>query len=282
MVAWRAEGGAYRNSPIKMTSTAGLERFDLGALIVVSKEVLEDESFNAEATIRDQLVKALAAQLDADFISPSNSGTGGTKPPSITSGAGANASPTESMFDFSDAFSGVPNNAWIVINPWQAARLYGAARPDISTRDRSRGGVPVLTSTAMPEGQFALVDPDQIAVALGEADVRASDHAMVDMQDLSSMTSGPSVAAATGVSMFQVNCRDHRQHLGELARRPRRRRVAVRPARLRPSRGRLMPYDETGREIISAAAASTNATTSSASRATWQNANRCQRQRRRP
>ena len=131
MVAWRAEGGAYRNSPIKMTSTAGLERFDLGALIVVSKEVLEDESFNAEATIRDQLVKALAAQLDADFISPSNSGTGGTKPASITSGAGANASPTESMFDFSDAFSGVPNNAWIIINPWQAARLYGAARPDI-------------------------------------------------------------------------------------------------------------------------------------------------------
>ncbi len=135
MVAWRAEGGAYRNSPIKMTSTAGLERFDLGALIVVSKEVLEDESFDAEATIRDQLVKALAAQLDADFISPSNSGTGGTKPASITSGAGANASPTESMFDFSDAFSGVPNNAWIVINPWSGsdvstarlARTFGEA-----------------------------------------------------------------------------------------------------------------------------------------------------------
>ena len=51
-----------------------------------------------------------------------------------------------------------------------------------------------------------MLDPSQIALALGEADIRASENAMVDMQDSSSMTSGTSVSATTGVSMFQVNC----------------------------------------------------------------------------
>jgi hypothetical protein len=206
-VEWRAEGAAYRNSPIKMSAAAGLERFDVGALIVVSKEVLEDESFDAERTITNDLVKALAAKVDEAFIDPSNSGTGGTKPASITSGTLSAASPSESIFDFSDSFTGNPNNAWIVINPWQAARLYGSARPDIGARGGTWGGLPVITSTAMPDGFFALIDPDYVAVALGNADVRASEQAVVDMQDSSSMTSGSSVAAVTAVSMFQVDAR---------------------------------------------------------------------------
>jgi len=59
----------------------------------------------------------------------------------------------------------------------------------------------------MPEGFFALIDPDYVAVALGNADVRASEQAVIDMQDSSSMTSGSSVAATTGVSMWQANAR---------------------------------------------------------------------------
>ena len=169
---WRAEGAAYLNSPIKMSHVAGIERFDLGALIVVSKEVLQDESFDAEATIRDQLVRALAAQLDRDFIDPANSGTGGTKPASITSGAGSPNSPSEGIFDFGDAFTGYPNEAVIIMNPWQAARLSSAARPTIGARGGTWAGIPVITSTAFPEGQFALVDPNQIAVAMSDADVQ--------------------------------------------------------------------------------------------------------------
>jgi hypothetical protein len=206
-ISWRAEGSAYINSPLKMTSSTGLERFDLGALIVVSKEVLEDESFEAELTVRNDLVKALAAAIDSAFIDPANSGSAGSKPASVTSGAGGSVSPAESLFDFGDSFQGVPNNAWIVINPWAAARLYSAARPDIGSRGGTWGGFPVITSTAMPDGFFAILDPDQIAIALGDANIRASDNALVDMVDSSSMTSGPNVAAASTVSMFQVNAR---------------------------------------------------------------------------
>jgi len=57
----------------------------------------------------------------------------------------------------------------------------------------------------MPEGQMALLDPDRIAVALGNPQVRASSQATVEMADSSSMTSGSSVSAANLVSMFQVN-----------------------------------------------------------------------------
>jgi len=96
-VLWRAEGAAYANSPLKVSAAGGLERFDLGALIVASKETLEDESFDAERTIAADLVKALAAAVDAAFIDPANSGSGGVKPASITSGAASAGSPTESF-----------------------------------------------------------------------------------------------------------------------------------------------------------------------------------------
>ena len=206
IVSWRKEGAAYGNSPLKMTNTAGLARYDLGALMVVSRETLMDQSSSAELTIRDQLVKSLAAKLDADFLDPANSGTAGTKPASVTSGAGSSVSPQESMFDFSDEFQGDPTISVILLNPYQAARLYGAARPDVGARGGTWGGFPVLTSTAVPDGFMVLLDPSQIALALGEADIRASENAMVDMVDSSSMTSAATVAQSTGVSMFQVNC----------------------------------------------------------------------------
>jgi hypothetical protein len=203
-VGWRDEGAAYGTSPLKLTNTAGLERFGLGALVVVTQELLEDETIDAELIIRDQLVKALAAAVDSAFLDPANSGTAGVKPAAVTSGVGG-GSPTEALFDFSDSFTGVPENAVIILNPWQAARLNGAARPNLGVGRSTWAGIPVYTSTAMPEGYMALLDPDGIAIALGEPEVRASREASVEMVDSSSMTSGSSVSAANQTSLFQVN-----------------------------------------------------------------------------
>ena len=189
-----------------MTNQDGLARFDVGALIVVSKEMLKDESVDAENIIRNELIKALAAALDAAFIDPANSGSAGVKPASVTNAAAGPDSPTEALFDWGDTFTGNPANSWIIVNPWQAARLSSAARPNIGAQGvTSWAGFPVITSTACPEGVAVLLDPTQIAVAIGDANVRASENAMVDMQDSSSMASGPSATAATGVRMFQVN-----------------------------------------------------------------------------
>ena len=204
-VSWRDEGASYVNSPLKVTSQTGLEPFDVGALLVVSNELLNDQSAEAEKIIRDALVKGLANALDAAFIDPANSGSAGVKPASITSGAGGPDSPVESLFDWGDTYQGDPSNSWIIMHPFQAARLNGAARPNIGARGGEWGGFPVLTSTAVPEGIFVFLDPDQIALAIGNADIRASEHASIEMSDGPSMTSGTSVAQSTLTSMFQTN-----------------------------------------------------------------------------
>ena len=70
----------------------------------------------------------------------------------------------------------------------------------------------------MPDGFFAIVDPDQIAVAIGDANVRSSDVANVEMSDGPSMTSGPSVAAVSTLSFPSELPSGHRVDIGKLAR----------------------------------------------------------------
>jgi hypothetical protein len=206
LTSWRDEGAAYRNSSLKVTSQTGLEPFEVGALVVVNKELLEYPSIDTEVIVRNELVKAVATAVDQAFIDPSNGGTAGVKPAAITTGSAGADSPAEALFDWGDTFTGDPSNAWIVMHPFQAARLNGAARPNIGANGGTWAGFPVLTSTAVPEGIFVLLDPDQVAVALGNPSVRASDEASIEMVDSSSMTSGPSVSASNMVSMFQANC----------------------------------------------------------------------------
>jgi hypothetical protein len=204
-VGWRGEGAAYGSTPIKVTQQTGLPALDVGGLVVFTKEMAEDQSIDTELIIRDQLVKAVTVALDVAFIDPANTGSAGVKPASITSGAAAADSPAEALFDWGDTFTGDPNNAWIVVNPFQAARLNSAARPNIGANGGTWAGFPVLTSTAVPEGIFVFLDPDQVAVALGNPNVRASQEAAVEMVDSSSMTSGSSVSATTMTSLFQTD-----------------------------------------------------------------------------
>jgi hypothetical protein len=202
-VAWRDEGGSYRTSPIKLASLSGLERLDVGTMLVASRELLEDQSVDSELIIRDQLVKALSSAVDQAFLDPSNSGSAGVRPASVTNGASTD-SPSENLFEW-DSFQGDIQNSWIVMHPLQAARMSGAERPDIGANGGTWSGFRVITSTAHPDGSFTLIDPDYVALALGNPEVRASEEATVELVDSSSMASGSSVAAASMTSMFQVN-----------------------------------------------------------------------------
>ena len=209
-VEWKDEGAAYSQSPIKLTRVTGLEPFDVGAMIVASNEVLRDAALDAELWLRDQLVKALAVAVDAAFIDPANSGTSDVKPASVTNGTG-----TAGDFAFGvvlrirgDQFTGDPLNAWIILNPWTAARLSGAARPNVGARGGSLAGFPVITSTAVNPEDIIVLDPACIAVAMGNADLRVSQQASVQMDSAPSMTSttdGSGVTAVSQVSMWQTN-----------------------------------------------------------------------------
>jgi hypothetical protein len=202
-VAWRDHGGAYGNSPLKLTAVTGLEPFDLGALIVATDEALRDSSIEAELHIRNQLVRALATGLDEAFISSANSGSAGVKPASVTSGASGSVSPSEALFDWSDEYQGDWANSWILLHPATAARISGAARPDVGRG--FWGAFPVLLSSAVGIEEIVILDPSQIAVALSPAGLRVSSQAAIDMSDTSSMASGGTVAQASMVSMFQTN-----------------------------------------------------------------------------
>jgi hypothetical protein len=202
-VGWRDEGGAYRTSTIEATRSSGLEPLSVGAITVATNELLQDRSVEAEVMLRDQLVKALATELDAAFISPSNNGSAGVKPASVTNANAAMDSPSESLFDWGDTFQGDVASAWIVMNPWQAARLNSAARPNVGKNGGDWAGFSVITSTAVPEGIFVLIDPEQIAIAMGGAEIDASSEADIALVDSSSMTSAPTITASTMTSLFQ-------------------------------------------------------------------------------
>ncbi len=66
-----------------------LEPLKVANIAVATEEVLRDSSPSAEAIIRDQLVAALRARLDTDFINPAKAAVAGTSPASITNGVTA-------------------------------------------------------------------------------------------------------------------------------------------------------------------------------------------------
>jgi Phage capsid family len=188
-----------------MTRQTGLARLKVASLVVATNELLQHADVAAEKIIRDELVDALATALDVAFIDPSNTGSANVRPAAVTSEADASQdSPSESVFDFSDSFTGRPEVSVILMHPFQAARLYGSARPDIGARGGTWGGFPVITSSSVPEGIFVLMDPTRIAVAMGDAMVRTSQNADIEMED------GPANASitpaqATLTSLFQVS-----------------------------------------------------------------------------
>jgi hypothetical protein len=204
-VAWEGEGQAFINTPVKLTRHDPLEVYKLGAITVATMESLRTENINAELMIRDALVRSIAHRLDVDFLDPANTGTANEKPASITSGAGDSNSPQEPLFEWGDTFTGDPNNAWVLLNPWRAGRLHSANHVETGVRGGRFHGMPLVTSTAVPEEVMVIVDPNYVAVALGSAQVSTSTNATIEMEDAPSDASAPTVSGQNLVSMFQSN-----------------------------------------------------------------------------
>jgi hypothetical protein len=201
--AWEQEGQAIVNSPLKITRHAALTTFKVAAMTVATMEMLEVPNVNAEMMIRDSLVRSLAHKLDTDLLDPANSGTSNEKPACITNGAGAADSPSESLFEF-DSFTGDMNNAWALLNPMRAGRMHSANRYDTGVRGGMFHGMPLVTSSAVPEESLIILDPTYVVVALGSAQVDVSSNATVEMEDAPNQAFS-SVQANNQVSMFQTN-----------------------------------------------------------------------------
>lgn len=204
-VEWRDEGKGYRTSLKKLSLNSGLEPFDIGAMEIVTKELLRDGQ-NVEAMLRDNLTRAIAQAINSAMFDPANSGSAGVKPASITNGAsGDSNSPSEGLFQWGDSFTGDPDRSVILMHPMAAARISGAARPNVGARGGSWGGYPVFTTAAINEENFIFLDPAFVVLAIDGASFRVSDQAAVEMADSSSQSSVTSVAATNVVSLWQTN-----------------------------------------------------------------------------
>jgi hypothetical protein len=204
-VSWEGEGQAYINSPVKLTRHDPLSTFKLGAITVATLETLQVNDINAELMIRDAFVRSIAHRIDTDFLDPANTGTANEKPASITSGAGDANSPQEPLFEWGDTFTGDPNNSWVLLNPWRAGRIHGANHLETGVRGGRFHGLPLLTSTAVPEELMIVVDPNYVAVAMGSAELATSTNATIEMEDAPSNASATTVAQSTQTRMFSSN-----------------------------------------------------------------------------
>src|SRR5262245_11796589 len=101
------------------------------------------------------------------------------KPAAVTKGVNVMNSPSEALFDWVDEFTGDPNGATIVLNPFTAARMQSSNRPLVGALGGSLGGWPVVTSSSVPVEDIVLLDGSQIAVAMDGGSVRASTQAAI-------------------------------------------------------------------------------------------------------
>lgn len=217
---WVGESAAIPVSA-QSFSTVSLTPLKVGALAVVSNELLRDSSPAAEALVRDQLADASGQRIDSTFISNA-AAVSGVSPAGILNGITPdNASGTDAdalradvktlMADFITAKNA--SGLWFVMNPALALSiqmLYNALGnpefPDITEMGGALLGKPVVTGENVAADDFILLKPSDI-YRIGDSgvEVSISKEAMIEMDDSPAMESqGPTTASGAVVGMFQT------------------------------------------------------------------------------
>ena len=217
---WVGEGAA---KPLTKPAWGRTELAPLKAanIAVATMEALRDSSPAAEMLLRDDLAAAIASAVDTAFIDPTNSGSPGVKPVSITSGltpvpSGGNDAAAiredvrAAMATFVAANNPLSAGVWIM----SASTALGLSmmrtaldQPEFSGITMSGGtffGLPVLTSEHV-SGYAVLLNASDVWFADdGGIAVDMSTEASLEMMD---NPTGNSITptAKELVSMFQTN-----------------------------------------------------------------------------
>lgn len=240
---WVAEAAPKPLTRFDLTRTT-LSPLKVANIAVATDELIRDSSPSADGIIRDTLAAALRERLDIDFIDPANTGTAGSKPASITSGAtavmsgGAGGAGTGTAVQvrndvraligqFQANNNDLANGVWIMrpttaMNLSMMTNALGAPDPLVTGLTMEGGqfmGLPVIVSqylpvTGSPVGDFVvLVDAQSVWLAdEGGLAIDMSREASLEMLDASLVQTagtGASPATSTGaslVSLWQVNC----------------------------------------------------------------------------
>ena len=212
------EGAPKPVGNLQMTS-ATLPIAKAAGIIVISQELARLSSPSAEMVVRNDMVKGMAELIDGKFIDPTNAGTSGVEPASITNAAvsigSAGTSGANAETDFKNLVGSMVSanqniNGLVLIMSETNALNLSLARttngefmfPNLSINGGSIGGVPVITSQKAGT-TVALVSPQDILLADdGGVNIDISTEAAVEMN---TTPTSPVTGSVTLVSLWQNN-----------------------------------------------------------------------------
>jgi HK97 family phage major capsid protein len=224
-VGWVGEGNP---KPVSKQSfeTVQMPESKIAGIVVITMELARFSSPSAEQLVRDDMVEAITAFTDTQFINPVVAAVAGTNPASITNGATAVASTGVTLAEIEADLlaarlhlvnAGVPLvGAYWVMNP--STRMFleefrtaqdVLAFPSLSEKGTLKG-IPVITSTSV--GQFdsdgvgAGTAKNYIALVSAPNVLLADDgQVMLDASSEASIAMTDDGAGATLTSLWQKN-----------------------------------------------------------------------------
>lgn len=218
---WVGEGNAKPLTKFDFSKTK-LSPLKVANIAVVTEELLRRSSVAADQLIRDQLVEALRARLDIDFIDPAKAAVTGISPASITNGvtgipssgndAAAVLNDVRALFGVFIAANNAPTNGVWIMSATTALALSLMQNPlgqsefdKLSMNGGTFLGMPVIVSEYVGD-YVALVNASDIYLGdEGGFQVDMSREASLEMADNPAHNSGTPTGATAMVSMFQTN-----------------------------------------------------------------------------
>jgi HK97 family phage major capsid protein/HK97 family phage prohead protease len=220
---WVGEGAPKPVGELTITELT-MKWAKAAGIIVLTKELARFSNPSAEAIVRDDMLRGMAAFSDLQFISPQVAAVADVSPASVTNlvtdvpatGTDADALRTDlnTLFGkFWTANLSLTSGVFIMSNRLATAislmrnALGQKEYPDMTPLGGMLEGFPVIASEAVPDdssgGMIALLNADDIFFADdGPVTIDASQDATIEM---STTPADPTVAATVLVSLWQRN-----------------------------------------------------------------------------
>lgn len=158
---------------------------------VFSKEMLLATGDAAEAVISGQVSRALSRGLDKAFVGAQ------VRDDISPNGMAAIAIQASSFNEGLLAFTGELSKASVLVNPLTAATLRSPTEQNITVFGGNYGGLPVITSYAIPVGTIFILDGSRVLAYVGQSVVDVATQGNVLMDD------GTGTAVTNVTSLFQ-------------------------------------------------------------------------------
>jgi HK97 family phage major capsid protein len=207
-------GGAWIGEGLSMPVSAGTydtltqEAYKAAKDVVLTKELLVISQPSAERTIRESLVRSLAAYLDAQFLDPAVTVSANLRPASITNGApvivstGATAAAISADLAAMNAAITTPGGGLVWIMRKKTMGTIAGALGAVSGLPQTLWGYPVIVSDTSP-AQITLADTNAILYSDdGAIELDATTEGSVQMD---SAPASPPAETTVFVSLWQTN-----------------------------------------------------------------------------